>query len=382
GMSTAQRAVEHGAFDYLTKPLDPERFETSIARAVVAHRAAVAKRHALDSGVRAKAIRSGGRSLEGREQLAPGEILAGRYRILGTLGAGGMGTVYAAERQDLARMPVALKVLHPELAKRKDATLRFRREAEVVASLHHPNIVNVLDFESIEDDVTFLVMELLRGDTLSAAIAHDPPFSAERASFIVAQVLSALAAAHATRIVHRDLKPDNVYLTTMSNIGDLVKVLDFGIAKLQTEPIDTKLTQTGTILGTPAYMAPEYARGEAAGVLGDIYAVGCVLYEMLAKEPPFTGANYNALIFAILDKAPKPLAELRPDLPPELVAIVETAMAKDPKDRFQSADAMQEALTPWLPPPSIPSMRPIDSRRIENAPTEVALPSTPPSARK
>lgn len=381
-MSSALQAIEHGAFDYLTKPLDVERFESSIARAIAAHRLAVANRHAVDSGVRAKAMRSGGRSLEGREQLAPGEILADRYRILGTIGCGGMGTVYAAERQDLARMPVAIKVLHPELAKRKDATIRFRREAEVVASLHHPNIVNVLDFESSEDDLTFLVMELLRGDTLTQAIAHDPPFSAERAAFVAAQVLSALGAAHAAKIVHRDLKPDNVFLTTMSNIGDLVKVLDFGIAKLQTEATDTKLTQTGTVLGTPAYMAPEYARGEPAGALGDIYAVGCVTYEMLAKEPPFTGVNYNALLFAILDKTPTSLLELRPDLPPELVAVVETAIAKDPARRFQTAEAMRDALAPWLAPASSGSIRPVDSRRIENAPTETAPPSLPPSSRK
>ncbi len=380
-MSTALQAVAHGAFDYLTKPLDVERFESSIERAIVAHREAVATRHALGSGVCAKAMPSGGRSLEGREQLAAGEILAGRYRILGALGSGGMGTVYAAERQDLADMPVAIKVLHPELAKRKDATVRFRREADVVASLHHPNIVNVLDFVAAEDDLTFLVMELLRGDTLTQAIAHDPPFSAERAAFVAAQVLSALAAAHAAKIVHRDLKPDNVFLTTMSNIGDLVKVVDFGIAKLQTDDIDTKLTQTGTVLGTPAYMAPEYARGEAAGALGDIYAVGCVMYEMLTKEPPFTGANYNALLFAILDKTPTSLLELRPDLPAELVVVVETAMARDPAKRFQTAEAMREALSPWLAPPSSGSIRPVDSRRIENAPTETAR-SSPPSPHK
>jgi serine/threonine protein kinase len=265
------------------------------------------------------------------------------------IGAGGMGTVYEGQREDLAGMPVAIKVLHPRFEDRTEVLVRFRREAEVVATLDHPNIVRVLDFVAPAEGPAFLVMELLRGQTLASAIALEAPFPEQRVAFIASQVLAALEAAHAANVVHRDLKPENLLLTTISGIADVVKLLDFGIAKLLLAAEDDRLTQTGHVLGTPAYMAPEYARGEAATVAGDIYALGCVMYQALTGAQPFTGTNYNAVLFAIQQRSPTPIREVRPDLSEEIVKVVERAMARGAADRFPSARAMAEALRPWAP---------------------------------
>ena len=363
-VDTAVKAVEYGALEYLTKPFDLERLAGSVARAVKEHRAAVARRQLLDSAVRSKGGVSGPRSAGG-SPITTGTVLGGRYRITEMLGAGGMGTVYAAEREDLGRMSVALKVLHPKLSDRPDLLVRFRREAEVVATLQHPNIVNVIDFIAGDDGPTFLVMERLRGRTLAAAILDEQSLSERRVAFIAFQMLGALQAAHEKHVVHRDLKPENVFLTSVANIADVVKLLDFGIAKLADDAA-SKLTDTGTVLGTPAYMAPEYARGEKADALGDIYAVGCVMYEALARKQPFTAANYNALLFAIQEKEAQPLRTIRPDVSEAMAAIIARAMSKNPKERFQTATAMADALEPHLP--AMRKVTPVLS--MESAPTE------------
>ncbi len=368
GIDTAMKAIEHGVTEYLTKPLDETRLLSSVARALKAHRDARAQKELLDSVVREKAAQSSQRTPDGA--LVLGTMLANRYRIVRMLGAGGMGAVYEAERQDLAGLRVAIKVLHTTLAKRADSVRRFRREAELLASIHHPNIVHVIDFVSSPDE-TFIVMEVLQGASLTTVIQRDPPFSERRTAIIGAQALSALQAAHAANIVHRDLKPDNVFLTTVAHISDVVKVLDFGIAKLVSGDQEATLTQTGTVLGTPAYLAPEYARGEKPTVAGDIYAAGCVLYEMLSKRGPFVGANYNAVLFAILDKLPEPISSLRPDISPEMAAIVMRALEKDPAARFRSAREMADALVPWLPSEVRAYAATTMAPPLESAPTEV-----------
>ncbi len=275
----------------------------------------------------------------------------------------------------LANLRVALKVLHPKLLDRADVVARFRREAELVAKIRNPNIVSVIDFVAVPDGPTFIVMELLAGSTLERAIQGDPPLSERRVAFIASQILDALDAAHSAEIVHRDLKPENVFLTTMSKIPDVVKLLDFGIAKVLSEDAAPKLTQTGTVLGTPAYMAPEYARGEPASPLGDLYALGCVIYEALTKKTPYEAANYNALLFAIQGKAPTPIVAHRADVSAEMIAIVSRAMAKDPADRFPSARAMRDALEPWLAGAPAPrawsSAPPIGSAPTEELPANV-----------
>ena len=273
-------------------------------------------------------------------------MLGGRYRVVRALGRGGMGAVFEAHQEGLGRR-VALKVLHPHLAQDAQLVLRFRREAESAAGLGHPNIVQVTDFGREEDGTVFLVMELLDGVPLAAVIERDGMLSVERVAKIAWQVLSALDVAHRAGIVHRDLKPDNIFVTHVSGVGDVVKLLDFGIAKLA-ESEGSGLTATGTVMGTPAYMAPEQARGAPVDARVDLYAVGVVMYEALAGRLPYNGNNYNALIAAILTEQPPRLRELRPDLPAEIAAVVERAMSRDPAGRFANAAAMRDALSPWL----------------------------------
>jgi len=192
------------------------------------------------------------------------------------------------------------------------------------------------------------VMERLHGMPLGEALEKEGRFSAERIAFVASQVLSALSAAHAANVVHRDLKPDNVFLTTLSGLQDIVKLLDFGVAKLLNSRHSEKLTQTGSVLGTPAYMAPEQARGASIDHRSDLYAVGCMMYEALTGKPPFAAENYNALLFEIQKGVATPIEVLRPDIDPALVAVVTRAMAKNPSERFQTADAMEAALSLWV----------------------------------
>ena len=290
-----------------------------------------------------------------------GTVLGGKYRIVRKLGEGGMGAVYAAVQEPLGRK-VAVKVLLPVLA--RDATLvgRFQREAELAASLGHPNIVQVTDF-GVDDGSAFLVMDLLDGESLGGLLERETTLAPSRVCFIAAQVLSALEAAHARGVVHRDLKPDNVYLTSVSGVADLVKLLDFGIARLTEGDGDQKMTATGQVLGTPAYMSPEQARGKPVDARSDLYALGVVMYEALSGRMPVNGSNYHELMFAIVGETPTPLAQLVPGLDPTLIAVVERAMAKDPNSRYASAAEMRAALDALGPlqassPARVPSMPP------------------------
>ena len=296
-----------------------------------------------------------------RVNVAIGDIVGGKYRLVKLLGEGGMGAVYEAVQEPLNRR-CALKVLHKALA--SDATLvaRFKREAEVAASLGHPNIVQVTDF-GFDDGKAFLVMDYLTGEPLASAMERGP-MAPERIRFIAAQVLSALDAAHARDIVHRDLKPDNIFLTSVSGVRDMVKLLDFGIARMT--DVDQKMTTTGQVLGTPAYMSPEQARGRAVDHRTDLYSLGVLMYEALSGRMPVSGSNYHELMFNIVGETPTPLAELCPQLDPGLVAVVERAMAKEVENRFQSAKEMRaaiEALGPVsaTPQASVPSQPPAAS---------------------
>jgi len=345
-LTTAMKAVQYGAFDYLPKPVQGDVLLSSVARAISQCR----KRR--DEQLELRELRTGER-LERplpnpTTEVHTGTLLSGRYRVGRILGEGGMGAVYEAVREDLAQMRVAVKVLHPRGQANAAHVARFRREAESVAAISHPNIVRILDFQAKEGEPAYLVMELLEGVSLREAINLDGPFTQKRATFIGSQVLAALAAAHHAKIVHRDLKPDNVFLTSMAGLEDIVKVLDFGIAKPLGTTAEQKLTQTGMVLGTPAYMAPEVARGGDADPRADIYATGCLLFEVVVGRPPFESDNYNALLFAIIQSEPPSLVGLRPDLDPAFAEVVMTAMAKDPGARFQTADDMSRALSPWV----------------------------------
>jgi eukaryotic-like serine/threonine-protein kinase len=217
------------------------------------------------------------------QSLADGTVVAGRYRVIGKLGEGGMGAVYRAIQEPLGR-EVALKVIAPALTKDADSVERFRREAKAASSLSHPNIVTVFDFGE-DNGLLFLAMELIPGIGLDQAIRRGP-MSPQRAIPILRGVCAALAEAHAHGIIHRDLKPQNIMLTSTSTQQDVVKVVDFGIARLADHG-NAALTRTGAVVGTPGYVAPEFFDGAPASPMSDLYAVGVVAYELLAGVTPF-----------------------------------------------------------------------------------------------
>ena len=275
-----------------------------------------------------------------------GALLVGGYRVGQLLGEGAAGAVYEGTQEVLGR-PVAIKVLktrvgHDELT--AGQLERFGREARAAAALGHPNIVQVTDFHAAASP-PFLVMERLAGESLREAIARAGRLSVGRVALIGTQLLDALGAAHAAGIVHRDVKPDNVFLARMAGVSDLVKVLDFGIAKLESE---RPLTAHGARMGSPAYMSPEQAAGRAADHRADLYCAGATLYHALAGRLPFDTQSLGELLAWIAERPPTPLALAVPGLDPRMIAIVERAMAKDPGQRFQSAAEMVRALAPLL----------------------------------
>ena len=277
-----------------------------------------------------------------------GAILDGRYRIVAPLGEGAMGRIYLGTQLSVNRS-VAIKVIRETWATDRDAMRRFMREAQVVTRLNHPNIVNVYDFGNA-DGVMYLVMELLRGTTLADELARCVRFDVRRACDVAIQLCDALAAAHACGVVHRDLKPPNVVLVGASAGRDLVKVLDFGLAKsvAPERPSLNDVTRTGVIMGTPLYLAPEAVAGDAAEPRSDLYALGCVLYEMLAGRPPFVDASVDVVLRSQLAVPPPPLA----GVPMELGVLVEQLLAKDPEDRPASAAGVAARLQLILVPHS------------------------------
>ncbi len=264
-----------------------------------------------------------------------GRIVAGRYRVLSKLGAGGMGTVFRAEQTSVKRT-IALKVLDPAMTMNPELLRRFQAEAEVVARLSHPNTVTLFDFGQDETGVLFIAMELVHGSSLRDTIAREGALSPHRAVDVAEQVASSLADAHAHGIVHRDLKPDNVILSERAGRRDFARVLDFGIAKLFDDPGGAPaMTRAGQILGTPQYMAPEQITGHAIDGRTDVYALGVLLYEMLAGAPPFQGDNLVALLSKHLHDPPPPFATMRPglSLPMPVERLVLSCLAKEPSAR-------------------------------------------------
>ena len=281
------------------------------------------------------------------EAVQTGRILGGRYRLGERLGQGGWGSVYAAVQIDLGR-PVAIKVLHASVALAPDGLLRFEREAKAAAALGHPNIAQVSDFAANPGEPPFLVMELLTGATLGAAMRHSTKLAPARMAWIAYQILAGLDVAHNAGIVHRDIKPDNVFLVAMPGVEDFVKLLDFGIAKLSSDSSQQHLTTTGTMLGSPAFMAPEQVRSNEVDHRVDLYAVGATMYLALSGRMPFEAATIHSLLLAITEQPCVPLHALDPSIDPALSAVVERAMQKDPNARFATAGEMRRALEPWL----------------------------------
>ena len=276
-----------------------------------------------------------------------GREIGGRFRILAKLGEGGMGAVYRGEQMSLKRR-VAIKLLHPDLSKDPALVRRFNAEAELVAKLSHPNTVNIYDFGQDRDGLLFIAMEYLEGRSLRQVCTTEGPLPVRRALHIIGQVAASISDAHHHGIIHRDLKPDNVMLTERGRDRDVVRVLDFGIAKLRDEQKQTQnpMTQKGDLVGTPQYMAPEQIKGERVDGRTDVYAIGTILYEMVTGRLPFEGPTVMAILSRHLLDTPEAPTVRRPDLrlPPAIDALVMQMLAKDPAHRIASMDAVGERI--------------------------------------
>jgi len=304
-----------------------------------------------------------------------GQVIGDRYKIIAKLGEGGMGAVYRAEQLSLKR-EVALKLLKNELSKSPGLLRRFYAEAELAAKLNHPNTVTLFDFGEHSDGSLFIAMELVPGRSLRQAIGTGGAMPPETALYIAEQVCASLADAHTHGIVHRDLKPDNVMLTTRGRQENIVRVLDFGIAKLRDDGAITKnpMTQAGDLLGTPQYMAPEQIRGEKVDGRADVYAMGCMLYEMMTGTLPFIGPTVMAVLGKHLTEAPEAPSAKRPDLniPKDLERIILECLHKDASARPASMEALGDRLAELrrrlgVPTPNVTPTRTPDSVRSELA---------------
>lgn len=271
-----------------------------------------------------------------------GEVLDARYELRGVLGVGMTGAVYEAWHRYLHR-PVAVKVMHQQLLSDDNAVARFLREAKAVARVGHPAIVEVLDAGETADRWPYLVLELLRGRSLGAALAQGPlPYDDVIA--IGLDLLDGLAAAHESGIVHRDIKPDNVFLLDPP-CPTRVKILDFGVAKnLDSRGASAVLTRPGATLGTPSYMSPEQARALPIDPRTDLWSAGSVLFHTAAGRPPFTESSVPALLLKLVTQRPPHLASVRPDAPPRLARAVDGALEADLDARWQSAREMAAVL--------------------------------------
>jgi hypothetical protein len=289
-----------------------------------------------------------------------GTVLGDRYRILSQLGSGGMGEVYLAEHINLGRRE-AIKILKPQLAENRQLVARFRREARAANRVQHPNIVGVYDFGQLPDGRFFLAMEYADGKDLATHIAESGPMPVTRALSILAQLVEGVAHAHRSGVVHRDLKPENLVLVERRDQPPLLKIFDFGIAKIiSPDHVSAKLTNTGEIFGTIEYMAPEQLVGAPdIDPRCDLYAVGCIAFELLVGQPPFSGKPMQ-VVSAHLNKTPDAPSQRRPGIPAELDELVLRCLRKDAAARFQTADDLLAALRRV---PGYREQKPLSGRR-------------------
>jgi len=272
-----------------------------------------------------------------------GRVLDDRYRIIEMLGFGGMATVYEAEHITIQKR-VAVKILNPDYAGDREIAGRFLQEARTASKLRHEHIIDITDFGDTEGTVYF-VMELLEGEDLSTTLLENGPLHYPRVIGFAKQICTALLAAHKIGVIHRDIKPANCFRVTRSGNSDFIKVLDFGIAKVASGERDAQTT--GTPLGTPGYMALELLKGESYDHRVDIYALGVLMYKLLTNKMPFPALNAYGTLARQLDGKPIPLRKAAPDrgIPERLEGLILRAIARDPDDRFQSAEALLDALT-------------------------------------
>jgi serine/threonine-protein kinase len=301
-----------------------------------------------------------GGALDGAEQALVGKTVAGRYRVRGILGQGGMAAVFEADDLQASRV-VALKILRQKHARNHVPAKRLMREAKLAGALGHPNICQVLDMGQLPDGTPYLATERLYGETLAQRLTRDRMLPFEEAVLVVLQVLGALEIAHGRSIVHRDITPGNIFLLAatgpggagmaeLRSTGPFIKILDFGFSKLLLpsgeEGTETGLTGEGIVVGTPHYMSPEQIRGDKElDGRADLFALGAVFYRTLTGERPFSGPTMSAVLHAILTKTPPPPTQLRPELPAGIDLVVQTAMQRDKNKRFRSAGDFRNALS-------------------------------------
>ncbi len=268
-----------------------------------------------------------------------GQVVADRYAIIRKLGEGGMGAVYLGEHVKMGRKS-AIKVMNPSMANDPDAISRFNREASNASRISHPNVCQIYDFGETPEGIIYLAMEYIQGASLTDIIEREGALPAARAARILRQSADALSAAHDLGIVHRDLKPDNIMIVQGRDGADVVKVVDFGIAKaVAGEETGQKVTKTGLVVGTPEYMSPEQLSGDKLDGRSDIYSLGLVFYRMLTGVLPFQADSAQETMIKRLTDDPMPLALARPDIafPPGLQAVLDRALARQPAARYARA---------------------------------------------
>jgi tRNA A-37 threonylcarbamoyl transferase component Bud32 len=270
-----------------------------------------------------------------------GDVIAGRYKLLQTLGDGAMGQVFVAENLAIGQK-VALKVLKTELLADATFRMRFQQEAEAIAAVEHRNVARFLDL--VVGDPTFIVMEYVRGQTLAQVIRDKKRLPALDALYIAERLCWALDAAHQRGVVHRDIKPSNVILSPDAENEIEPKLIDFGLAKVAAASNEKGLTRTGQIVGTPDYMSPEQIANKEVDARSDVYSLGCLMFEMCVGRPPFTGGDDVQVLYQQLQVKPDKVEQHVPDAPPEVDKALAKALAKDPAARFQSMREMAEAL--------------------------------------
>jgi serine/threonine protein kinase len=284
---------------------------------------------------------------EPNQDARSGEILGDKYRVLRFVAEGGMAAVYEAQHLVVKRR-FAVKVLRADFSKRREILERFQREAETAGRLECENIAAAVDFGITTDGSPFIVMEYLVGESLDALLAREGHVPVGRGADLCVQACKGVHAAHSAGIIHRDLKPQNLFACRREDGTDLLKVLDFGIAKLAATEAQSAVTRTGMMLGTPYYMSPEQARGDRdVDHRTDVYGLGAVLYELLCGQKPHPGDSHNAILHHIATQPAIPITDRAPALPTTLVEIVHRSLDRNPRDRFSSAKALGEALAPY-----------------------------------
>lgn len=288
----------------------------------------------------------------------PGEVLAGKYRVEKVIGVGGMGVVVAARHTKLDEA-VAIKLLRPHVMRSRDEVVRFLREGRACSKLKTEHVVRILDLGEI-DEVPYLVMELLEGRDLAAVLRDHGPLSVPQAIDSVLEACEAVAEAHALGIIHRDLKPANLFLARAPGGSATLKVLDFGISKLH-DDTDLSLTTTRALMGSPLYMAPEVMRSARdADARSDVWALGCILYELLTGSTPFQGETVTELCARVLEETPRPIARFRDDVPPGLEAVILRCLAKKPDGRYPDILELATALASFTGRRGVEELESID----------------------